>query len=144
MRVDKGNATVLMERKEYDEKIEGLLNTNTYKQLKKDPTAAQEAKVGRVLRRFVRRKEISDVLYERLRPSGSLPPRIYGLPKIHKDGVPLRPIVSCIKSPTYQLAKHIAQLISPLAGSTGKIATPSKYLNSFSAILCCLDTFIRE
>ena len=31
---------------------------------------------------------------------------------------PLRPIVSCVNSSTYRLAKHITQLISPLAGAT--------------------------
>ena len=44
---------------------------------------------------------------------------IYGLPKIHKKEVPLRPIVSCIQSPSYDLSKYIASIISPLAGKTG-------------------------
>ena len=105
---DKGNATVVMKREEYDMKIEGLLSTSTYRQLKKDPNAAQEARIGRILRSFMRKKEISDTIYNRLRPTGSQPSRIYGLPKIHRDGVPLRPIVLCINSPTYQLARHIA------------------------------------
>ena len=56
--------------------------------------------------------------YDKVRPSGSQPPRIYGLPKIHKPDVPLRPIVSCINSPTYRLSQHISALISPLAGHT--------------------------
>ena len=38
---DKGNAKALMTREEYDGKLEGLPNTDTYKVLKKDPTAAQ-------------------------------------------------------------------------------------------------------
>ena len=44
---------------------------------------------------------------------------MYGLPKIHKEGYPLRPIVSAIGSPTYLLAKELAQILSPLAGRTG-------------------------
>ena len=43
---------------------------------------------------------------------------MYGLPKIHKDGTPLRPIVSAIGSPTYGLAKKLAQILTPLAGKT--------------------------
>ena len=31
----------------------------------------------------------------------------YGLPKIHKEGTPLRPIVSATNSVTYQIAKYI-------------------------------------
>ena len=64
--VDKGNATVVMEREEYDMKIEWLLGTSTYRQLKKDPTATQKARIGRILRSFVRKKEISDTIYNRL------------------------------------------------------------------------------
>ena len=95
-----------------------LLNTYTSRKLKGDPTATQEAKIGQISRGFVEKEEISNDLYERLRPTGRQLPRIYGLPKIHKDGVPLRPIVACISSPSYQLAKYVAQLISHLAGST--------------------------
>ncbi|KAL0269178.1 UNVERIFIED_CONTAM: hypothetical protein PYX00_006990 [Menopon gallinae] len=45
-------------------------------------------------------------------------PRIYGLPKIHKTGVPLRPIVSAINSPTHNLAKFLAKKLTPLTGQT--------------------------
>ena len=67
------------------------------------------------------------VLYHQLRPSGSQPPRFYGIPKIHKSEVPLRPIVSCIGAPSYQLYKHIASLISPLAGKTDSHVRNSKH-----------------
>ena len=71
--------------------------------------------------------EIRNALYNKLRPTGSQPPRIYGLPKIHKPDIPLRPIVSCIGSPTYQLSKHITSLISPLAGHTSSHVKNSRH-----------------
>mgnify|MGYP000934471646 CR=1 FL=1 len=33
--------------------------------------------------------------------------RIYGLPKVHKEGSPLRPVVSSISAPPYLLAKFL-------------------------------------
>lgn len=45
--------------------------------------------------------------------SEPLVPRIYGLPKIHKEGILLRPIVSAISSPTYALAKYLTGLLKP-------------------------------
>ena len=45
---------------------------------------------------------------------GSNPSRIYGLPKLHKTGVPLRPIVSAIGSYTYELSKYLNEIIKPL------------------------------
>ena len=49
-------------------------------------------------------------------PSYSKTLFLYGLPKLHKQGVPLHPIVSTIGSATYQLAKCLTTIISPLAG----------------------------
>ncbi|CAG9569803.1 unnamed protein product [Danaus chrysippus] len=46
------------------------------------------------------------------------PPKLYGLPKIHKQDVPLRPIVSQIDSSTYKLAKFLSKILSPLRGHT--------------------------
>lgn len=51
-------------------------------------------------------------------PSYEVIPRIYGLPKIHKEGVPLRPIVNTIGSPTYELAKYVAKILKTLVGNT--------------------------
>ena len=45
-------------------------------------------------------------------------PLLYGLPKVHKPEVPLRPIASFIHSPTYQLSKHLSQLLSALVGKS--------------------------
>ncbi|XP_046395746.1 uncharacterized protein LOC124163008 [Ischnura elegans] len=51
-----------------------------------------------------------------LRQPAPAPPRLYGLPKIHKDGIPLRPIVNAIGSPTYNLAKYLTGVLSPYVG----------------------------
>ena len=73
---DNGNATVLMTRKEHKNKMEELLNTGIYRILKRNPTAAQEAKIGYVLRKRVKKNEISKKPYNWLRLFGCQPPRI--------------------------------------------------------------------
>ena len=111
---DNGNATVVMKRSDYNEKMRGMLDdTNTYRKLRKDPTATQEARIVRTLLQLHNNGEITKSIYKRIRPSGSCSPRIYGLPKIHKPQTPLRPIVSCIDAPSYKLSKYIASIISP-------------------------------
>ena len=49
--------------------------------------------------------------------------------KIHKPETPLRPIVSAIGSPTYNLAKFaiVTSIISPLAGTTSSFVKNSKH-----------------
>ena len=51
-----------------------------------------------------------------------------GLPKIHKVGVPLRPIGSFGQSPMYQLSKH---LLSPLVGKSPSSVKNSKEFATF-------------
>ena len=50
--------------------------------------------------------------------SDGLCPRFYGLPKIHKLGIPLRPIVSLVNSPTYAISGYLARILSPVVGNT--------------------------
>jgi len=45
----------------------------------------------------------------------SVAPRIYGLPKIHKNGSPLRPVISCLSSwPKFRVTWVMATLTSVL------------------------------
>ena len=113
---DKGNTTVIMTKEDYDTKLRRMLESSTYKRLKGDPTTAQESKLSCKLKNLEKSGDIPTRLYHELRPSGSQPPRIYGLPKGHKPEVLLRPIVSCIGSPSYRLSRFITSLISPLGG----------------------------
>ena len=41
-------------------------------------------------------------------------PKFYGLPKIHKEGTPLRPIVSSIGAVTYSTSKELSRILRPL------------------------------
>ena len=104
-----------------------MLEISNYRRLGKDPTAAQESRLSSKLKELEKGGEITGSLYNQLRPSGSQPPRIYGLPKIHKPEVPFRPTVSCIESPSYQLSRYIASLISPLAGKTDSHVKKSRH-----------------
>ena len=51
-------------------------------------------------------------------PHQCSPPNFHGLPKIHKTGAPLRPIVSSRGSITYGIAKELAHIIKPLVGQS--------------------------
>ena len=56
-------------------------------------------------------------LYNKLRPTGSTIPRLYGLPKVHKDGVPLRPILYVNNSPYHAIAKWLNGILDPIRKS---------------------------
>ena len=56
--------------------------------------------------------------YNKLYPNGATISVLYGLPKVHKEGTPMRPICSAIGSATYDLSKHLANIIRPAASNT--------------------------
>ena len=91
------------------------------------PKTAQEGRLTRQVESPEKSGDISSRLYNELNPSGSQPPRIYGLPKMHKPEIPLRPIVSCIRSQSYHLSKFITSLIFPLEGKTSTHMKNSKH-----------------
>ena len=64
---------------------------------------------------------------KRLSPYHSHTPQIYGLPKVHKPGTPLRPIVCTINSPTYEVAKLLSKILAPLVGHTKSYIKSSKH-----------------
>ena len=85
----------------------------------------------------------SDV-YSRLRSSAGRTPCLYGLPKVHKPGVPLRPIVSFVSSPTYHLSKFLAGLLQPVVGRTSSHVKNSREFVDFikSQILTSDETMM--
>ena len=55
-----------------------------------------------------------------IRPVGSQRPRIYGLPKSHKDCVPLRPILSMTGSTQHDLTRWLCELLQPALDSVSE------------------------
>jgi hypothetical protein len=112
-RADKGNATVILEKKEYDRKLHALLeDTSTYKKVNVDPTLTIQRKNNDIVKRMFENKYIEVALKKSLTTYNSVAPRIYGLPKVHKQDAPLRPIVSFIKAPMYNLSKFLANILT--------------------------------
>ena len=111
---DKGNAMVVLNTSDYKQKISSLLQDPAYRKLTKDPTDSVEWKTTPLLKK----SSLTEETHRQLGPACSRPPRLYRLPKIHKEGVPLRPIVSNIVAPPYQLSKHISGLLKQHTGKT--------------------------
>ena len=114
--VDKGVSMVIMDRTEYNKKAEELLNTGTYKKISDDPTKKHKNKLISILKNIKAEGGINEETYRRLCPTTAVPSKFYGLPKIHKPGIPLRPIVSSIGAETYNTAKELAKILKPLVG----------------------------
>ncbi|MGL5624125.1 reverse transcriptase domain-containing protein [Cetobacterium sp.] len=60
--------------------------------------------------------KVTNSLWYDMLPKSTLAPRFYGLPKIHKPTMPLRPIVDGINSPSHELARFLAKLLRSIIG----------------------------
>lgn len=116
---DKGNKTVAMNKIEYEGKMKDILGDFCmYKRLKKDPTVILQTKNNALIEKLFNLKIINIREKYNLINKTALAPRIYGLPKIHKIGTPLRPICSSINSPAYGLCKYIINILKNLTKSS--------------------------
>ena len=111
-----------MDRTKYTHKCLELLQTNQFMKLNHDPTKSIEGKIQGILWKLKDRLSYKE--YYQLYPMGSCAGKFYGTAKIHNlplngfiDNLPLRPIISNIGTPSYQLAKYLAKLLFPLAQS---------------------------
>ena len=100
--VDKGRVTVVMEKTDDNDKMDSL---------KRDSTPALQRKLNNKLLTLKKTDKIDFRRYNRLRCSVPQPPKLYGLPKLHKPNIPMRTIVSFCWSPTYQLSKHLTNVL---------------------------------
>ena len=87
--------------------------------LKHDLTGNIERKSNKYVYQLFKNKSISQNEYYHLHSSDANASQIYGLPKIHKPHTPLRPIVSFINSPLYNLSKFFTNILLPLVGDNG-------------------------
>ncbi|XP_070398607.1 uncharacterized protein [Nothobranchius furzeri] len=116
---DKGRTTVVMDKEKYKQQMKQMLeDKNTYAILKKDPTENIKKNMKKLLKPLHEKGKITEKMYKHWIHTANITPRIYGTPKIHKQNTPLRPIVDSISTPTYNMAKDISRIISPLLGNT--------------------------
>ena len=115
---DKGLAMVIMDRQDYVNKANHLLNQSAYKSIAKDPTNSIKNKLINILKRVKTKTGLDSNTYKSMNPTGCVTPKFYGLPKIHKPDTPLRPIVSSCGSVTYGVAKELAKILKPLVGKS--------------------------
>lgn len=102
-RADKGNKLVMMDRDMYINKVNTLLaDTSTYEPITSNPLKTAQREFNDRL------KLILNDFPELLKNVKYFLPKmayLYGLPKVHKENYPLRPIISNIEYITYRLSR---------------------------------------
>lgn len=105
-----------------------------YSVLSSDPLSSITNSNRKLLDRYRRENKFPRGVFRLLRPTNSAMTRFWGLPKIHKPYVPLKPIVALCDTPMFGLAKWL----SPLFKSFAAISNKFQLCKKISAILAIL------
>jgi len=133
---DKGRGVVILNKHDYHQKLLSILDDHT--KFKKITTKISthllylEDKLKRLLRAI--KPSIGESTYNFLSTSGSQPGRLYGLPKVHKPNIPLRPIISSIGTFNYNTAKFLVPIISPLTTNQYTIENSTAFANEITSL----------
>ena len=152
-RPDKGNSVCILNRVDYVSKMKAVLSDpSKFIELgpveKYDKTLRHQKNFCKCIAALTKKNLLPETVTEVIRPVGSQRPRLYGLPKIHKKNVPLRPVLSAIGSPQYPVAKYLASVLKPVldkfsAYCVSDSFTFAKEINSTkldkSSFLCSFD-----
>ena len=94
-----------------------------------------EKNLTHLLKELKASEAISETDYKKLKPRGSSFHVLYGLCKTHKrvldKSPPFRPILSAIKTPSYNLAKFLVPLIEPITKSNFTVKTVLNSLRKY-------------
>ena len=87
MKPDKGNGVVILNKDDYNKKMDAILSdTSKFQLLNEDPvkvTLQRENQVKSLLKKLKAANSLNEKTYSKLYPTGSRIGILYGLPKIH-------------------------------------------------------------
>ena len=90
---DKGAALLVMDRADYNNKAQKLLeDRGTIQEIMTDPTNKLENKLVNLLKKIKTKGGISDQLYKKMYPTGAVAPNFIGCPKFIKETSPSDPL----------------------------------------------------
>ena len=136
---DKEQMTVIIHKSDYIEKANTLLrDTETYQTLDTDPSKTTVNCINQKLKHLNDKDKLEETSYNRIRSNIASTTKFYGLPKIHKENMPLRPIVSLPGSPMYELSKYLATILQPLVKTSPHTInnTNSNYTRVCKTCMC--------
>lgn len=108
-KADKGNTVTIIEKSKYTDKVYDLLNTDNFTQINTDPTNKYQLQLKTTIKNC--RNILENIPSYTLHVMNPRPPILYGLPKLHKDNIPIRPVVSYINAPTYKLCQKLNKIL---------------------------------
>lgn len=139
-KADKGNCIVIMDKILYLDKVEDFLSSDDFSSITTNPTPSFFIYLKKILSITNDTLNFLNSDKSKLYPMNPQTPLLYGLPKIHKANIPIRPVVSYSNSPAYKLASWLNHIILSLTNFSSKYSVN----NTFQFTNRLKDIFIPE
>nr|VZI01861.1 unnamed protein product [Spirometra erinaceieuropaei] len=133
---DKGRSTVVLDRTDYNQKAKSLLeDRQSYVPCESNPMKTLTREINATLLAMENSGAISPIDRRMARAQETALARFYGLPKVHKEGAPLWPILSLKGTPTYGLAKWLFQRLKFLTSdSNTTVSSSTQFLEKLKGV----------
>ena len=131
---DKSNSIVIMDRSDYLNKLSSIVaDEQKFTRLTKDSTEALKKKLNGLIE--ASNMSTNDFKFNKL-VGHYKPGYLYGNPKTHKDleNPPLRPIISQIGTPAYEIAKSLNDLLKKYIPDNFSIESTDQFIDMVKSV----------
>ena len=149
-RPDKGRGVVLLDKASYITKMNTILSdTSKFKSLpqhtdKHKLILQQEDSINRFLRKLLDSKIITQEQCNTMKNVGASMGVIYGLPKVHKNNAPLRPILAAYNTPSFNLAQFLVPLLEPFTKNEFTVHNSYSFCEFLKSFIPTTDVYMAS
>ena len=129
-RADKASIFVILNKDDYFDKVRAILDDATkFQPLRRNPIDDQKKHLNSLIDAANDYIDVAGGCTKFERITGEYSPGyMYGNVKTHKEGNPVRPIISQTPTPSYRLAKKLNSLISPYIPTTYSLKSADEFI----------------
>ncbi|XP_068247027.1 uncharacterized protein [Palaemon carinicauda] len=133
-RADKTAAFVLIDTEEYHKKLDNILaDSSKFVRLTRNPIEEIKKEANKTIEAV---NAATNAIHLPVISGDFWPGYLYGNVKTHKQGNPLRPIISQYPTPTYQLAKRLNAILTPYITNRYCVASSAEFLDKIKDSTC--------
>ena len=135
---DKGNATVILNKADYVHKMDQILpdpinfakvSSDLYKTIIK-----YEDRNNTLVDDLFKKNAINEAQKRSMKSCGARPGFLFGQPKVHKPGLPMRPILSTCGSFNYNMSKYLVSVLSELCSNEFSVSDSFDFAREISSL----------
>ncbi|XP_037032177.1 uncharacterized protein LOC119071404 [Bradysia coprophila] len=132
---DKGNVTIISNKEDYHRKIEELLSDlEAFTPIETDPTKTVANALNRCLDNLYKANILQAKLKTSLKTFNAIRPRLFAQIKYHKEGNPVRLIVSTVNSAAYKVSRFLATILRKSFTSKYSVKNAQQFVKQMKGI----------